>query len=66
MYKFVRVLRATCGTCTCMYRHIYLYYCVYYTQFATYGPDVLTSFFDEQKNEDSTTLLVAHVYTGST
>jgi hypothetical protein len=27
---------------------------------------VLTSFFDEQKNENSTTLLVAHVYTGST
>ena len=40
--------------------------CTNYTQFATYGTDVLTSFFDEQKNEDSTTLLVAHVYTGST
>lgn len=45
---------------------IYYIVCTNYTQFATYGTDVLTSFFDEQKNEDSTTLLVAHVYTGST
>lgn len=65
MYKFVRGLRATCMCYVCR-RHILYIVCTNYTQFATYGTDVLTSFFDEQKNEDSTTLLVAHVYTGST
>ena len=53
----------------CVMYVVAIYYIVCgtnYTQFATYGTDVLTSFFDEQKNEDSTTLLVAHVYTGST